>query len=510
MTSRTSFIPYLAVIVAGAAAGWGGSLILARKNPGHPATGQNKSPSSTEVKTMPVYSRPLPAEAADPMSPEYYAQMAIWATEASAEDIRRFWTESVRPGNYLPGMPSLDEVLLARWVELDPEGAVRAFGNEMVGTGPAWTAWAKHDPEKALAAARASGRRRSVEWVIKGIAENDPARALQMIAEDTTLAPFVIGSITAQYAKEGKYREALDLKFRFGTYSVTPELRQWAKEDPHAAMRWCLDHPYIHPMNRETVYETFLAEYPDQANELIAILPDTETKLEFGRKRIASLVEKDPRQALTFVRSQQDMKARNTLSIELAGKLANTDWDTAAELYREYAANNGQVTYRRVCIYIDERNHTTMDQMEPSWKLLEELSNQRPKEAFELVASVPNENDRPKLRMSVVEHWMGRDRYGFSEFLAAQPASGEKDKWVERLAENLVSSIEAGKNDYPSSMSWAFSINDAGLRNKALNNTIGEWQEGDSSGFEAYLNDKNLPKDHRDTIRKLLTTTPNE
>jgi hypothetical protein len=498
------------VIVAGAAAGWGGSLMTARKSPGLPGTGQDKSPSSTEVKSMPVYSRPLPAEAGDPMSPEYYAKMSIWATEASAEDIRRFWTESVRPGNYLLGTPSLDGVLLARWVELDPEGAVLAFGNEMVGTGPAWTAWAKHDPEKALAAARASGRRRSVEWVIKGIAENNPSRALQMIAEDTALAPFVIGSITARYAKEGKHREAVDLKFRYGTYTVGPELRQWAKEDPHAAMRWCLDHPYIHPTNRDAVYETFLTEYPDQAHEMMAILPDRESKLEFGRKRIARLVEKDPQQALAFVRSQQDIRTRNTLSIELAGKLASTDWDAAAELYKEYAANNGQVNYRHVCIYIDERNHTNVDQREPSWDLLRDLSVNQPEKTLGMVNDVPNEKDRPKLRMSVVEHWMSRDLYGFSEFLTGQPASMEKDLWAEKLAHRLVFSSEAKRNDYPSSMEWAFSINDAAIRTKAICNTISEWQEGDRPGFEAYLKNKNLPKDHGDTIRKLLATIPNE
>ena len=508
--SKNGILPYLAAVAAGGAIGWSGSHFMQHGKPASGAASPAGTSPSVEVKSMPVYSRPLPAEAADPLSPEYYARMAIWATEASAEDIRRFWTEAVRPGNYRLGMPSLDDVLLARWVELDPEGAVRAFGNEMVGSGPAWTAWANHDPEKALAAAKASGRRRSVEWVIKGIAVNDPARALQLVAEDTTLAPFVIGSITAQYAKAGKYREALDLKFQYGTYSVGPELRQWAKEDPHAAMRWCLDHPYIHPLNRDAVYETFLTEYPDQANELMAILPDPETKLEFGRKQIARLTEKDPLQALTFVRSQQDIGTRNALSIELAGKLANTDWDAAANLYKEYAANNGQLTYRHVCIYIDERNHTSVNESEPSRKLLEALSIKRPQDALALVASVPNEKDRPKLRMSVADHWMSRDLYGFSEFLTEQPASMEKDQWAEKLAHRLVFSSEVSRNDYPSSMEWAFSIKDDAIRTKAICNTISEWQEGDSSAFEAYLKDENLPKKQRETIRNLLTTTPNE
>lgn len=459
---------------------------------------------------MPVYSRPLPDAAADPFSPEYYARMAIWATEASAADIERFWRDTALPPNYVRGAPSLDDVLLARWVVLDPEGAIRVFGNETIGSGPAWTAWARHDPDKALAAARASGRKRSIEWVIKGIAGNNPERALEIVGKDPSLAPFVISTITANYAKEGKYHQALDLKLKYGTYNVTAELRLWAKEDPHAAMRWCLERPYAGEINRDAVYETFLAEYPDQANELIAILPDAETKREFGEKRLEQLLAKDPKLAASFARSQQDPETRNALTLSLGTKLAKTDWETAAVLYKEFAANNGRLTYGGVCIYIDEKNHTSVHQPIPSEDLLRSLSSERPTEAFDLVSSIATDRNRAELLDSVVVSWITRDRYGFSEFLAAQPPSPARDQWTERLSSSLTSHADPARNDYPSSIEWALSIRDAGLKDKTLGSTIEDWREKDSSGLDGYLKDTRIPQANREAVKRLLTSAPNE
>lgn len=503
--SKNHVLPYLAVVAAGALVGWGGSHL--RHHGGKPAAAAADSPPGSNagaVQSMPVQSRPLPAEAADPLSPEYYAQMSIWATDASAADIERIWSERSGAENFVFGAPSLTDMLLARWVELDPEGAVRTLGISNLGSGPAWTAWAKLDPEKALAAAKASERRRSVEWVIKGIAEVDPEKALKMVEEDPTLAPFVIGSITQQYAKEGKFREAVSLKFHYGSYVVREELQQWAKEDPHAAMRWCLDHPFSHPLNRQAVYETFLKEYPDQAHELMAILPDTATRLEFGRKRVSQLVEKDPQQALTFVRAQQDLQTRQTLSIELAGKLTTTDWDTAASLYRDYAAAGGQVSMRHICIYVDERNHTGATNMDPTMDLLRNLTLQRPAETMQLTSAVPNEKERHDVQKSVAQHWMWKDRFGFSEFLAAQPTSPQKDQFTQLLTVNLTFHDDPKMNDFPSSMEWAFSIDNADVRTKAVSHAISEWKEKDPSGFHAYLNDERLPQATKATIQSLL------
>lgn len=502
--SKGTYAVLFLTVAAGAAAGWSGSKLIQGKQPSGAQSSKESPALSSELKPMPVFSRPLPLSANDPSSPEYFAEIAIWSAEASAEDVAKLWLAN--SDKYREGATVVNDLLLDRWVQLDPEGAVRALALHPIGSGPAWTAWAKHDPEKALAAAKVSGRKRSIEWVVKSIADKNPDLALKLIDEDPSIGGFVISSITARLAKEGKYQQSLDLKMRYGTTSVSQELKIWAKDDPHAAMRWCLARPFGDAKNRETVYETFLDQYPDSANELLAILPDAKTRLEFAEKRMTRLLEKSPQEAIDFVKSQPNPESRDKLSISLGKQLVKSDWALAADIVKDLAANNVPLAYRSTCVEINETDHMSVSLNPPAADLIRDLAGKNPKGTFELASKIAEEKDQPGLLNAVQNTWIFADRFGFSEYLAAQPPSPQRDKWTEELVYSLTSHSNPARNDYPSSIEWSLSIQNAEKKTEALCGAAMKWKEGDPAGLEAFLSDKNIPAVNRDAVRKAVET----
>ena len=127
-----------------------------------------------------------------------------------------------------------------------------------------------------------------------------------------------------------------------------------------------------------------------------------------------------------------------------------------------------------------------------------------------MVSGLASDKDRPQLLDTVVDSWLNRDRYGFSEFLAAWPQSGDRDRWAEKLCSNLTMHADPTKNDYPSSIEWALSIQNPKLKDKALCEAIDGWQEDDKLGLHAYVKDRRTPPTHREAVKRLLTSAPNE
>jgi hypothetical protein len=498
---KRNYAGILVAVAFGAVAGWGGSKFAHRPSSIRPvAAAPPEKPTSVQV--MPVFSRPLPDSAGDPGSPDYYPDIALWATEASAEDIAQLWIElSEKPANQ---GRSVLPLLLKRWVELDPNEAVRRLAGTLAGNGEAWTLWARLDPDAALAAARASNRKRSIEWVIRGIAEVNPNRALELVESDPSLAIFVISSIATQLAKAGNYEQALNLKIRYGSTFNSRELEVWAAADPHAAMRWCLAHPFTDKTNRDTVYKTFLDQYPDQANELLAILPDRSTRAEFAEFRMAKLLEKSPETAATFVKSQQDPLARQALAISLGKKIAQTHWEIAADLYRDLAASDALLVPRSVCIHLSDTDHRSQLEEPASRTLLMEMTEKNPAATFQMAEQIAKEKNIPELLDPVVNTWIYSDRFGFSDFLAKQPPSETRDQWSGELALQLVNNMDPQKCDFPSSIAWGISIQNPELRNKILDQSISSWNEKDSDGLRSYLADPKLPKATLDTLGKII------
>jgi len=488
-------------VAGGLAAGWGASRIIYRKGMGSELT-SSKPPVATQAQTAPSPSRysPLPFSVTDPLSPERFGDVSVWVSEASASEVATLWDMLAKE---TPPDFSMVEILLRRWTALEPEEAIRV-ANLTGHSGQAWSAWALNDPEKALAAARASRRQRSVEWVVKGIAEQDPDRALALIEKDPALAGFALGSITTQLAKHGRYEQALDIKLYYGITSATDELKLWAKEDPQAALRWCLKHPYDPgaKANRRAIFDSFLTNYPDHQNELRSIIKDPAIQLEFGEQCLVKLLAKDRQSAIDFVWSHSDPKTRHALATSLGIKLVSSDWQLAVDIYRELADSGAPLVAIEACIPVSKNQGTTFREEAASEKLLRALAEANPAKTLEMAEQIASEKNLISITHAVKDTYLLNDQYGFSAWLNQQPPSQEKDQWVSRVISNITRHDDIRECDFPAGVTWTLQIENEKKRNQEMCKALYSWNERQPDTLTTYLSNPKLPESIREAAKQ--------
>ena len=480
-------------VAGGLAAGWGASRFTYRKEVGdEPTSGKSQVVTQAPLAPSPSRYSPLPFSVTDPLSPERFGDVSVWVSEASASEVATLWDMLA---NETPPDFSMVEILLRRWTALEPEEAVRV-ANLTGHSGQAWSAWALNDPEKALAAARASRRQRSVEWVIKGIAEQDPDRALALIEKDPALAGFALGSVTTQLAKLGRYERALDIKLHYGITSATDELKLWAKEDPQAALRWCLKHPYDTggKANRQAIFECFLTDYPDHANELRSIIKDPAIQLEFGEQCLAKLLEKDRQSAIDFVLNHSDPKTRHALATSLGTRLVGSDWQLAADIYRELVDSGAPLVATESCVPISKSDGVNFREEAVSEQLLRALAEVDPAKTLDMAEQIASEKNLISVTHAVKDTYLFKDQYGFSGWLNQQPPSPEKDIWVSRIISNITRNYDIRECDFPAGVAWTLQIENEKTRQQEMCKALYAWSEKQPDTLTIYLGNPQLPE----------------
>jgi hypothetical protein len=214
-------------------------------------------------------------------------------------------------------------VLVQRLVDLDPAGAA-AFLQE-TGLLPSvakmlLSAWTKRDPEAAVAwYARFVGptEARGMIWVLHGVADKDPARAVNLLLSTAaTFDPQVYDYWFAKWAAanpaDAMTRAATLENTRHRRAAIQGVVRGWVENDPAGALAWL-----------------------EQVN-------DPALRNDVAAGFAAGLYAKDPESSLALLRALPPGRDRDRASVAFATTVTTESWEAIWKLIEEVPFDPGQ------------------------------------------------------------------------------------------------------------------------------------------------------------------------
>ena len=133
------------------------------------------------------------------------------------------------------------QLLLDRWVQLDPQGAID-HAKKTNDSRFAWISWGKHDAQSALEYADQVSRENRL-WIIKGVAETDHRHAIALIEANGGynggLCPPVVTSAIIEGLAKVDHQDALNFyAAHHGSFYDPNPMIKWSLAEPTRALPW--------------------------------------------------------------------------------------------------------------------------------------------------------------------------------------------------------------------------------------------------------------------------------
>ncbi len=218
------------------------------------------------------------------------------------------------------------DLIFLRWMEIDPAGGlVAARAHRQVNS--AFWAWAKVNPEDALAGARGDANPRALGEVVRAIGQSDPKRGMALIDElrEGFRRGAWDGILSAVAFEDPKRAAEISLELNL----VDPQRIQiWIRNDPQSAFPWLAAR--LDPESSEfaRMVDGLMEAYPERVSALVSGLPDGLAKTTATIAYAGHLSVRDPDAALTLLRSQPASIQDHAFGV-IAQRLARFDVDAA-------------------------------------------------------------------------------------------------------------------------------------------------------------------------------------
>jgi len=420
--------------------------------------------------------------------PTVYAQLKVLLT----------FLDRLRPEDYPQVLAKLQaddgnnrefalDVVLRRWMEVDPEGVMQAVDNahhferpelaERIISGIYGT-WAGRDPATALADAHESlmgaDRRIALRAVLGQIARTDPAQALTVVmGMEKSQRQESLKAIFEPWAgsdPQGATQAMLGL--------TDPELRERAtqgilehliKSDPGAAQTW-VDHLPVSMRDsaRESLAGAWSVTDPIAAIKWISSQPAAAWKESALANAGMDWAHLDPVWAMDFARSLPPGNQKNGMIYRAVGQWTYNDakaawaWAKSQPLDQQKTAISTVITF---------------------W------SNYDTSAAAEAAFSLPEGKDRLDSLDIIVRDWdWGRaDPKASNALLDRLPASPARDFALAKVSDQLL------KTDPEKAVQLASTASGAEAREKQLGSLFAHWLKNDPAQAKAALNRSALP-----------------
>ncbi|HEX2749943.1 MAG TPA: hypothetical protein VHM91_18180 [Verrucomicrobiales bacterium] len=236
------------------------------------------------------------------------------------------------------------EVLLAQWADLDPAAALAWAGTL---TNPrlaqvrsqVLNAWARKEPEKALALARkisnASERDAALEGVANAIAATDPRRALSLMSSvksrNGDYRYYTLFTSWAASDPAAAHAAARNMPPGPGrTYALRAVFGTWGAEDPAAAHAAAMAMPDSGARQQaiQSVFESWASSDPQGALAAFKAVPKGQMRIETLGRIFATWAGSDPNAAAAAVTGLSRNERMNAIS-QISSVWASTDHQAA-------------------------------------------------------------------------------------------------------------------------------------------------------------------------------------
>ncbi|HEY1122794.1 MAG TPA: hypothetical protein VGE67_14380 [Haloferula sp.] len=434
----------------------------------------------------------------DPKLPDQMARVALWLPHASLEEVQAFWDS-------LEEHPASDELkilVLARWVALDPAGALKTRG-EGIGSIPAWEAWAYWDPRAAHQAALDSGDSKALVAVMQVLATRDPDYVLKLL-DDGAVNPRVARRVVDGFLAQRSYERALEVSLRFGGSSDKGKIySEWAKQDPLEALKWGSRQPdLVELLNGDDVIMRDIARQQGSAiPEILGKLPSGKIKGRLEEAYARDLAAKDPAAAIRFASEAKAPLTRDYLLGSIGIVAAATQPDAAAEVFTKLLDSGRSLGEHPVMVFFPDGPRKWSSTRSPLDGFGKALAEHMPEKALDTAMLGADKPAYQKAALQLAGMLMERDAWDFGGWLDRQPASETRDQMIQQFSSHLVSGREPA---YAEALSWAAATSDVRQRDAQLSQLIARWKSKDPAACQRYLADPATPE----AVRAL--STPSE
>ncbi|MEK7949503.1 hypothetical protein WKV53_03295 [Luteolibacter sp. Y139] len=436
----------------------------------------------------------------DPKLPDRVSRVALWLPHASLEEVQEFWNHLMEN----PAVPDeLIVLVMARWVALDPAGAIKA---KRPGLGPsrAWEAWAYSDPKAAHRAAVDSGDDQIQMLVMQAIASRDPDYVLKLMEEGDMASRRSASRVVDAFLAQRSYERAMDVTLRFSSGLNKDKIfREWAKQDAAEALKWGLQQPkLVSTINKDDELMRDIARQNEAAvPEILAKLPAGDIKQRLQGAYVKALAERDPEVAMRFASDIGSPLLRDNLLGTIGASLAGSKPEAAAGILSKLLDEGRSLGEHPVIVFFPEGSRQWTSTESPLDGFGKALVERMPEQALDTAMQNAEKPAYRKAALQLADMAMERDAWDFGGWLDRQPAGGVRDELILHFSSHLV---EEGEPAYAEALSWAAAMSDARQRDEQLSDLLSRWKSKDPEAYRKYVADPKTPE----AIRAL--STPSE
>ncbi len=422
MKSRTLILIFLFSAGAGGVTQW------AIQRPVNIASQRSTQPTTTPKFTVPLGERPRKQQAIRPdldtvlaaESWPLFRLLGRFLPAASIDEVK----ELAETWEYKVTEPAYPEIvwklLLARWVELNPEGALaceRQLDHWAI-HGFCYETWLALDYESALAAALREAEP-NYRHLLSEVAKRDPKLALQWVKESIPSEIDELMEIWCRQDLESAVAAAKSLDGHLKESALNAVILSIGTQDPDRAftLAGSLDEPRSQRRAISGILSELINEDPEAAIRHVQMLPKGEMRSMLFGQYVRMKCQTDSEAAWTWAKSLTDANERHqaiNLAMErLAGDDQERLFSLIEEVGWEYATRQGR---RRVREPGGGRTSTGSDGRlsGPILDAIRKLAGSNPHDALAYLAEAPRlgslhdfvSNTNADLLLHISKEWM--------------------------------------------------------------------------------------------------------
>lgn len=429
---------------------------------------------------------------------DLYPRLALWLLHASKEDIANYWKHR---SSKKDGDGNISILIFLHWTRLDPEGATAA----VKGTPAefhAWQARACHDPDAALAAARA-GAPDCLRFVAEGIGLY---RQAWLIANYEKLPEDIRQSALTGLAIAPGYEDSAGtLAFLEQRRLGIPEglIKSMIERDPWKTYDWLLknDGDVLATYGTANLLPGFIEQvsrlHPEMLERLAANTPPGGVRRQIEGKIFQDLLDSDPERALQAAReSAIPLVAAQRLALS-GSKLATTDGEKAFAVAAELLKIDPALLWQRP-MGMDSQGSIRFGMIEPHShalaKFTEQLMTLDPGRTLTLLEGPASSDHYERL----ARDWAKRDVAAYDEWLGQQSQPPQQ-----AITPLVIALNEQGRHE--DAAKWAVQMEQP---ESQLRLTLLKWSRSQPQEARAWADSAKLPPELREKLESSLLKKP--
>lgn len=435
---------------------------------------------------------------------EQYTRTGLWLLDATEEDMAALWKAYRERSEGKPGM-WMKDLIFTQWAKKNPRvllEVAKRDGEE----GPAWWAWAMSDPDAALAEVQNHGEAMR-DFVLRGIGNFHPKRALKMLEEDPSLAShFKMKDLALEL---GRHDPRVGIEFlqkhsRGNSFDMSDLLKRWVAKDPHEAFEWLSKDGKPDPSLSKTFYSIVESEKPEVLAELAAGLPSGSFRRDLETRSFERLAQSDPEKALEEARNQESPLLSAQRLAQVGKQLVDENPERALETLGELLEKCPDAPYRMNWTRYPNGASGGGGGVAQVNELLQSLAAWNPQQTMERVIQSEKDQDlNPMNRGSddlgsirVAKVWLAQDADAYAAWLGGQ------DEGIRTNGAGNAANYFAGRQDYDQAVSWALKIPDPQRQVDFIGNTLSNWHRSDRAAASAWLAEAPLSAEQRQRLQQ--------